>query len=82
VKRHMTAAIATVAVALGATVFASAPVSADTVDDPCTLQVTFLCQLMPIAPGVEGDIDLTAELPSSPNAEFAPPADPCAFGCV
>ena len=46
-----------VAVALGTSV----PASAAPVDDPCSLGVTMLCRFLPIAPGLDHDIDLTKD---------------------
>jgi hypothetical protein len=59
----------------------AAPLSG--VDDPCLLAVTFLCHFVPMAPDLEGDVDLTTGFPAvPPPAEALPPPDPCAFGCV
>ncbi|WP_319455976.1 MULTISPECIES: fibronectin-binding protein [unclassified Mycobacterium] len=38
-------------------------------DDPCPLAMSFLCGFLPIAPDLDGDVDLTKQLP---------PADPTA----
>lgn len=37
----------------------AAPAGADPGGDPCQLAVTFLCKFMPIAPDLDGDLDLT-----------------------
>jgi hypothetical protein len=61
------------------------PASADAGDDPCALAVTFLCRFMPIAPDLDGDVDLTTAIPPAEPAT-APqpwvPPDLCAAGCV
>ncbi|BBZ27275.1 hypothetical protein MMAD_15700 [Mycolicibacterium madagascariense] len=86
--RALVAAVGMVAVALGV----AAPAAAD-VDDPCQLGVTFLCRFMPIAPGLDHDIDLTQgsgtlngqslqQMPAGQLPEDGPPAPVCgANGC-
>jgi hypothetical protein len=51
---------------------------ADQDDDPCSLAVTFLCRFMPIAPELDGDVDLTQPQPGTgPVAPLPqPPPDP------
>lgn len=68
-------------VALGgvaAALLAAAPAQADP-DNPCDLAVNFLCRMVPIAPDLDHDIDLTVQ---SPVASLAPgdqpPVDPAA----
>lgn len=72
--------------ALATAVFLAGPAGAEPGDNPCDLAVTFLCKFVPIAPDLEGDVDLTQQLPPvDPNAplpESLPPADPCAAGCI
>jgi hypothetical protein len=81
-KRTVIAAVS----ALGAAVFLAVPASAEPSDNPCQLAVTFLCKFVPIAPDLEGDVDLTKDQPpADPNApppESLPPANPCASGCI
>ena len=78
-------AIAAVA-ALTAGLLLAAPATAEPGDNPCELAVTFLCRFVPIAPDLEGDVDLTQQLPpADPNApppESLPVVDPCAAGCI
>ena len=73
-------------IAVAAAVFVAAPARADPTDNPCELAVTFLCQFVPIAPNLEGDVDLTQQLPpadpAAPPPESLPPADICASGCI
>lgn len=61
----------------------SAPVAAQPSDNPCTLAASFLCRFVPIAPDLDGDVDLTKDQPAAALApESAPPADPCVTGCI
>jgi hypothetical protein len=66
--------------------FLAGPASADPAGDPCGLAMSFFCRLLPIAPDLDGDIDLTKELPpddpAAPPPDSLPPADICARGCV
>ena len=59
---------------------------ADPADDPCPLAVSLLCRFVPIAPALDGDVDLTKRMPPADPAAPAPdsvsPADICASGCV
>ncbi|MGH3642558.1 MAG: fibronectin-binding protein [Mycobacterium sp.] len=83
-------AVGVVAASLGTAV----PAGADPSEDPCQLAVTFLCRFMPMAPGLDHDIDLTQgpgtlngqSLPEMPDAgqspEDVPPAAICANGCT
>jgi hypothetical protein len=63
-----------------------ATATADPADDPCTLMASFLCRFVPIAPDLDGDVDLTTQLPATepatPPAESLPPADVCVNGCL
>ncbi|NDJ87924.1 fibronectin-binding protein [Mycolicibacter kumamotonensis] len=89
-KKAVIAGIGTIVVGLGV----AAPADADPADDPCQLAATFLCRLIPTAPDLDHDIDLTQDsavingqqLPEMPSAgqhrEDAPPVDICANGCV
>ncbi|MCW2730231.1 MAG: hypothetical protein JWR13_1047 [Mycobacterium sp.] len=72
----------------------AAPAGADPADDPCQLAVTFLCRFMPIAPGLDHDIDLTQgggtlngqslpEMPDAgPIANDERPTAICPDGCA
>ena len=72
--------------ALAAGVLLAAPASAEPGDDPCELATNFFCRFVPIAPHLEGDVDLTQQQPpadpAAPPPESLPPADPCAMGCI
>ena len=72
--------------ALAAGVLLAAPASAEPGDNPCDLAVNFFCRFVPIAPHLEGDVDLTQQQPpadpAAPPPESLPPADICASGCI
>jgi hypothetical protein len=69
--------------ALGIAVASSAPAVAQPADNPCTLAVSFFCQFVPMAPDLDGDVDLTTNQTSSALLpDTAPPADPCVSGCI
>jgi hypothetical protein len=59
---------------------------ADPADDPCSLAVSFLCHFMPMAPNLDGDVDLTNQQPPADPADprtTAPPlTDICTGGCI
>jgi hypothetical protein len=83
-KRAVVVAIAATAMALGL----AAPANAGPGDDPCPLAMAFLCRMLPVAPDLDHDIDLTQEsatvngdvLPQMPggpvDTESGPPASP------
>jgi len=77
--------IAAVAV-LTAGVYLATPTSADPGDNPCEFAINYFCKFIPIAPDLEGDVDLTTDQPpADPNApppESLPVVDPCAAGCI
>jgi hypothetical protein len=72
--------------AVGAAVLAAVPASAEPADNPCEFAVNYFCKFIPIAPDLEGNVDLTQQLPpADPNApppESLPVLDPCAAGCI
>lgn len=63
----------------------AAPAGADPGDDPCRLAIS-LCAFLPIAPDLDGDVDLTKQLPlansPAPQISSLPPVNPCLHGCV
>lgn len=94
VRGKKTALIVAVAVAaIASAIGLAAPAGADPADDPCQLGVTFLCHFLPMAPGLDHDIDLTKgggtlngqQLPEMPDSgqlpDQGPPVDPCLNGC-
>ena len=70
----------------GAQAALASPSVADPADDPCALEVSFICRFVPIAPGLDGDVDLTKQQPpadpAAPAPDSRPPADTCSAGCV
>jgi hypothetical protein len=71
-------ALAAVAISLLAS---PATASADPAN-PCDLALSFFCRFVPIMPNLEGDIDLSTQLPPAPPGEPPRPADICARGCL
>lgn len=70
---------------LGAAVFLAVPASAEPGGNPCEVAINYFCKFLPIAPDLEGDVDLTQQQPVDPNApppESLPVVDPCAAGCI
>jgi hypothetical protein len=55
-------------------------------DDPCPLAAALLCRFVPIVPELDGDVDLTKQMPpddpAAPAPDSLPPVDICASGCV
>lgn len=73
----------TCAVVVG--VLLPAPAIADPSQDPCQLAVSFFCRFVPIAPELDGDVDLTKQFPAMDPAQAPPdlpPMDICSAGCV
>jgi hypothetical protein len=73
--------------AVGISTLLAVPASADPADDdPCGMAVSFLCRFIPIAPGLDGDVDLTKQLPpadpAAPLPDSLPTADICSYGCI
>jgi hypothetical protein len=81
-KRTVIGAVA----ALAAGILLATPANAEPGDNPCELAFNFFCRFIPIAPDLEGNIDLTQQQPpADPNApppESLPVVDPCAAGCI
>lgn len=72
--------------ALAAGVLLSAPAAADD-PGPCTLAVALFCRLVPMAPDLDHDVDLTSQLPVGGDPAALPPAsrrpaDACVAGCM
>ncbi len=51
---------------------------------PCDIALSFICQFVPIAPELDGDVDLTQQHSGDTMLvpESSPPADPCVRGCI
>jgi hypothetical protein len=71
---------------LGAQIALAVPSVADPNDDPCGLAVSFFCRFVPIAPELDGDVDLTTQVPpadpAAPAPDSLPPGNVCAMGCL
>ena len=60
------------AAALATGLLLATPATAEPGDNPCELAVSFLCQFVPLAPGLDHDVDLTQQQPpADPNAPAA-----------
>ena len=74
------------AAVLAAGVYLATQTSANPGDNPCEFAINYFCKFIPIAPDLEGDVDLTTDQPpADPNApppESLPVVDPCAAGCI
>jgi hypothetical protein len=81
-KRTVIAAAA----ALAAGILLATPANAEPGDNPCEFAINYFCRFVPIAPDLEGDVDLTQlQPPVDPNApppESLPVVDPCVAGCI
>jgi hypothetical protein len=79
-------AIAVVLAVLGAQAALTIPAAADPSADPCPLAMVLICRMVPVAPNLEGDVDLTKQQPPAdplaPAPDSLPPADNCARGCI
>jgi hypothetical protein len=76
-------ALQAIVVALGiicAQTAQAVPAAADSSDDPCPLALLFICRMVPIAPDLDHDVDLTKQI--SPSDPAAPPADSAPVGDV
>jgi hypothetical protein len=69
-----------------APVVMAVPVAADPGSNPCQLAFSLFCRMVPIAPDLDRNLDLTQGQPpadpAAPLPEDLPPPDPCAAGCV
>lgn len=52
-------------------------------DDPCAHTMVFFCRMLPMAPELDHDIDLTQPTPPAPPpaASLAPATEPCLLEC-
>ena len=74
-----------VVVGVGASVALAAPVGAQPGRPPCDLALSFVCNIIPTAPELDHNVDLSTQVPVDPNApdpEMQPPLDPCSAGCI
>lgn len=81
-----TKALITAAAMAVTAVLSSVSAGAQPGPPPCEFALSFICNVIPMAPNLDHDVDLTEQLPpADPNApppESLPVADPCAAGCV
>ena len=74
------------AAALAAGILRATPANAEPGDNPCEFAINYFCRFIPIAPDLEGDVDLTQQQPpvdpNAPPPESLPVVDPCAAGCI
>jgi hypothetical protein len=79
-------AILVAAAACGAAVSLAVPAAAQQDRPSCDLALTFICNIIPMAPELDHDVDLTDQQPpadpNAPNPETLPPLDPCSAGCI
>ena len=72
-------------IGLGASVALAVPAGAQPDRPPCDLALSFICNIIPTAPDLDHNVDLSTQVPVDPNApdpEMAPPLDPCSAGCI
>jgi hypothetical protein len=73
--------------ALTAAVLGVAPAHADPGPPSCDLEMALLCRMLPIAPDLDHDIDLTVDQPqpavdpAAPEQDSLPPVPICSAGC-
>ena len=81
-----TKALITAAAMAVTAVLSSVPAGAQPGPPPREFALSFICNVIPMAPNLDDDVDLTEQLPpADPNApppESLPAADPCAAGCI
>jgi hypothetical protein len=74
------------AAACGAAVWLAVPAAGQPGQPPCDFALSFICNVIPTAPDLDHNLDLTEQLPPvDPNAplpESLPPLDPCSAGCI
>lgn len=79
-------ALITAAAMATTAVLSAVPASAQPGPPPCEFALSFICNVIPMAPDLDHNVDLTEQLPpADPNAplpESLPVADPCAAGCI
>jgi hypothetical protein len=72
--------------ALGAALFLAAPADAQPGPPPCEFALSFICNIVPMAPELDHNVDLTEQLPpaeeNAPLPDTLPVLDPCAAGCI
>lgn len=74
-----------VTIGLGVSVALATPAGAQPGRPPCDLALSFICNIIPTAPDLDHNVDLSTQVPVDPNApdpELQPPLDPCSAGCI
>jgi hypothetical protein len=56
--------------------------SAEPVNDPCQIASSIFCRFVPVAPELDGDVDLTTQLPQADLTVQAPDTLPPAYACI
>lgn len=78
-RRSLVAATAT---AVGMLIGAPQAVAQDGAP-PCELALAFVCSVLPMAPDLDHNVDLTQnQPPAGPPPESLPVLNPCAAGCI
>jgi hypothetical protein len=80
-RRSMKTLLYAVAIPVTGIGLSGAPASAAP-DNPCDLALGLFCRFLPLAPDLDGDVDLSTQVPLAPPDESLPPGDICARGCV
>jgi len=79
-------AIVAATMAAGFPIGLATPATADPAEDPCRLAISLLCRMVPIAPELDHDVDLTQNQPPAdppvPLPENVTPSDPCVAECI
>jgi hypothetical protein len=82
----LTRAMIAATLAAAAGLATAMPAAAQPGPPPCEFALSFICNLVPMAPELDHNVDLTEQLPpADPNAplpESLPPLNPCAAGCI
>jgi hypothetical protein len=72
-------------IGLCASLALATPAGAQPGRPPCDLALSFICNIIPTAPDLDHNVDLSTQVPVDPNApdpELQPPLDPCSAGCI
>lgn len=83
--RGVSALVGAIVVAAAAAALSTAPAASAEPDSPCEGVATVLCQFLPIAPDLEGDVDMTGQMQltgSTPGDNDPVPDYNCSMGCI
>jgi len=82
----LTRMVIATAAGLATGLMVATPASAEPGDNPCEFAISFVCHIVPVAPDLDHDVDLTQQQPpADPNApppDSLPVVDPCTAGCI